>query len=91
MCGKGSEDGETREEIEETDTRNERRMFRVHRFKRARRVQWFRLLIRGVEGTYPTLREVEFFENPKAEITFPTLALVVSTTGERKAPGEGGG
>jgi len=64
-------------------------MYRIHRLDQSRRVRRLRLAIAAAEGDAPTLREVEFFERPPAEIPFPPWAVVVSTTGSTKVPGEG--
>jgi len=55
-------------------------MYRIHRLDQSRRVRWLRLAIATAVGDAPTLREVEFFERPPAEIPFPPWAVVVSTT-----------
>ena len=84
-----SQDGKNWEDLTETATSKERRMYRIHRLDQSRRVRWLRLAIAAAEGDAPTLREVEFFERPDAEIPFPPWAVVVSTTGSNKVPGEG--
>ncbi len=84
-----SQDGKNWEDLKETATRDERRMYRIHRLERSRRVRWLRLAIATADGDAPTLREVEFFERPHAEIPFPPWAVVVSTTGSKEVPGEG--
>jgi F5/8 type C domain/Glutamine amidotransferase class-I len=86
----GSQDGIHWEDWEETRTAEERRMFRIHRLKEARRVRWLRLLITRAEGSAPALREVEVYANPTEKIDFPEWAVAVSTTGQRQVPGEGG-
>jgi hypothetical protein len=84
-----SPDGTTWEDLKETATSDERRMYRIHRLDQSRRVRWLRLAVATAEGDAPTLREVEFFANPRAEIPFPAWAVVVSTTGSNTVPGEG--
>jgi len=84
-----SQDGKKWEDLKETATRDERRMYRIHRLDQSRRVRWLRLAIATADGDAPTLREVEFFERPHADIPFPPWAVVVSTTGSNKVPGEG--
>jgi uncharacterized repeat protein (TIGR03806 family) len=84
-----SKDGKNWEDLKETATSDERRMYRIHRLGRSRRVRCLRLAIAAAEGDAPALREVEFFEDPRAEISFPPWAIVVSTTGSNKVPGEG--
>jgi hypothetical protein len=85
-----SADGDTWEDLTETAVKDERRMFRLHRLAKAREVRALRLVIRAAgEGEFPTLREVEFFADPKAEVSFEPWAVVVTTTGEKKVPGMG--
>ena len=84
-----SQDGIEWENLPETAVNGERRSFRIHRLGQSRRVRWLRLAIASALGAYPTLREVEFFAEPRAEIPFPSWAVVVSTTGLSSVPGEG--
>ena len=85
-----SGDGRTWEDLPETAVADERRTFRLHRLKEAREVRALRLLVREAgEGRFPTLREAEFFADPKADARFGPWAVVVSTTGEKKVPGAG--
>ena len=85
-----STDGRTWEDLTETAVEDERRTFRLHRLTKARQVRALRLLIREAgEGRFPTLREVEFFADPRADVRFAPWAVVVSTTGARKVPGHG--
>ena len=84
-----SQDGKNWEDLKETSTSNERRMYRIHRLDAVRNVRWLRLAIATAEGDAPALREVEFFDDRHAEIPFPPWAIVVSTTGSNKVPGEG--
>jgi hypothetical protein len=86
----GSVDGYNWDTWEETKVNDERRTFRVHRLKTVRVVRWVRLLITSAEGSAPALREVEFYRDRDARISFPSWAVVVSTTGKREVPGEGG-
>lgn len=82
-------DGTTWEDLPETAIKNERRLFRLHRLRTARQVRGLRLRIDAAEGEFPTLREVEFHADPKGRVPFEPWAVVVSTTGERRVPGEG--
>lgn len=85
-----SADGRAWEDLPETAVADERRAFRLHRLRKVREVSALRLLVREAgEGTFPTLREAEFFADPKADVRFPPWAVVVSTTGEKKVPGAG--
>ena len=83
-------DGLRWDDLEETATDDERRIFRFHRLSHSRKARWMRLAIATAEGEAPALREVEFYGDPHAEIAFPPWAVVVSTTGSSKVPGEGG-
>jgi hypothetical protein len=85
-----SADGRTWDDLTETAVNDERRTFRLHRLKKAREVLALRLAVREAgAGKFPTLREVEFFADPKAAVDFAPWAVVVSTTGEKKVPGHG--
>jgi hypothetical protein len=85
-----STDGQTWEDLSETAIKDERRTFRLHRLTKAREVRALRLAIRAAgEGQFPTLREVEFFADPKADVRFEPWAVVVTTTGEKKVPSHG--
>src|SRR5579864_3647280 len=85
----GSLDGKTWRELPETAVTDERRVFRIHRLKQVREVRFLRLQVSTANGDFPTLREVEFFADPRAVISFEPWAVVVSTTGESKVPGAG--
>ncbi len=82
-------DGRVWEDLKETAIDDERRLFRVHRLKHTQAVLGMRLAIAAAEGAAPTLREVEFYADPRAEIAFPPWAVIVSTTGSTEVPGEG--
>jgi uncharacterized repeat protein (TIGR03806 family) len=85
-----SQDGETWVDLRETSVSGERRLFRIHRLNQSHRIRWLRLEIAAAVGKSPVLREVEFYAEPGAEIGFPPWAVIVSTTGSKKVPGEGG-
>ncbi|MFO0889977.1 MAG: SO2930 family diheme c-type cytochrome [Isosphaeraceae bacterium] len=82
-------DGQAWEDLPETVTANERRMFRIHRLKNPVNARGLRLAIASADGEAPVLREVEFQADPRAEIAFPPWAVIVSTTGSAEVPGEG--
>jgi hypothetical protein len=65
-------------------------MVRIHRLKAARTVQFLRLRVFAAEGEFPTVREVEFFSDPKRVVDFPEWVVLLDTTGKRHLPGEGG-
>jgi len=72
-------DGREWTDLAETNVASERRAFRVHRLKEARRLQWLRLVIDRAMGEFPTLREIETFADPQAKIEFPDWIVAVST------------
>jgi hypothetical protein len=84
-----SGDGNTWRDLEETFTANERRLFRLHRLRHARRVQFLRMKMDAVTAEYPALREVEFFANPREAVSFPDWIIAVNTTHDRKLPNHG--
>jgi hypothetical protein len=83
-----SDDGRTWRDLGPTAISDERRAFRLHRLAEAVIARFVRLQIRQATGDYPTLREVEFFADPKAAVPFPAWAVSVSTTGDDNLPGE---
>jgi Glutamine amidotransferase class-I len=75
--------------LKETATTRERRLFRIHRLKEVRTVKYLRHQIAEADGTFPTLREVEFYAERDARIPFDDWAVVLSTTGDDKLPVSG--
>lgn len=85
-----SADGQTWSDLGETAVEDERRMFRIHRLIKTQSIRALRLQMQSsAEGTAPALREVAFAADPSADFSFPPWAVVLSTTGDRKVPGEG--
>jgi len=84
-----STDGKTWSDLVETQTANERRVFRLHRLRRAVEAKFLRIGILTATGDFPTLREVEFFSDPKERVEFPDWMVVVNTTHDAKLPGHG--
>jgi uncharacterized repeat protein (TIGR03806 family) len=82
-------DGTHWEDLKETAVADERRLFRVHRLNGKRRVRTLRLAISAAEGELPAVRELEFFPEQDAKISFPVWAVIVSTTGQTQVPGAG--
>jgi len=74
-----SDDGVAWRDIAQTFQARERRMFRVFRLSEQHSAAWLRLLIDGVEGSFPTLREVEVYEDPRQPLDFPDFVFAVST------------
>ncbi len=86
-----SSDGQHWQDIVETKTRQERRLFRLHRLERSYPARCLRLLIRESFGDSPTLREIEVYADPSIEVEFPEWIVAVSTTTENSTlPGESG-
>lgn len=65
------------------------RIFRVDRFDKPHWVQGLRLVVTGVVGQFPTLREAEFYPDPASAVPFPNWIAVVNSTHERTVPGHG--
>jgi hypothetical protein len=84
-----SPDGVRWRDWRETDQSDESRLFRVHRLPRAQMVRAVRMKIDAVTGQRPTLRAVEFFEDPRAVVPFPDWFVVINTTHEQALPGHG--
>lgn len=80
-----SQNGRTWEDWSETEVRNERRLFRVHRLPQAREVQYLRLMIHQSIDAAPAVREVEFYAEPDAPIGFPDWVVIVDSN-ERTVP-----
>lgn len=73
--------------LETTRITDERRIARIHRLPAPRRVTGLRIVIDAVRGEFPTLREVEWFSDPRATIEYPPTAIIVSTLDQPKLPG----
>lgn len=78
-------DGRTWQDLPETATRDERRLFRIHRLQEARTVRYLRLSITAAEGKFPTLREVEIYPATDAKIPFDLWFITVQTDEENWA------
>jgi hypothetical protein len=77
---RGSLDGRSWHDLEGTQVEHEQRLYRLHRLMTGQTVRFVRLQISSVEGNFPTLREVEFYSNPRARILFPDWIIAVNTT-----------
>jgi hypothetical protein len=82
-----SDDGRTWRDLSAAAT-DDKRLYRLNRLPEAVTTRFLRLLIAAATGEAPTLREVEFFADPKAAVTFGPWVVAVSTTGDDKLPGE---
>ena len=85
----GSLDGGTWHDLPGTSVEQERRLYRIHRLTGRQKVRFVRIRIATVEGSYPTLREVEFYDNPREHIPFPDWIIAVNTTHDPRLPGHG--
>lgn len=82
-------DGKKWSDLAGTRTANERRVFRLHRLTRTIEAKFLRIGVQTANGDFPTLREVEFFSDPRETIAFPDWIVVVNTTHDSKLPGHG--
>jgi hypothetical protein len=76
--------GQSWSDLEETATTAERRMYRLHRLKSPRRLQYLRLKIDQVHGEFPALREVEIYDDPHVKVAFPDWIAAVATIDRRE-------
>jgi hypothetical protein len=72
-------DGRKWDDLDETAVTSERRMYRIHRLKTPRRVQYLRMKIDSAYGEYPALRHVEIFADVAARVDFPDWFVAVAT------------
>jgi hypothetical protein len=83
-----SEDGQSWQDLKETETPCERRLFRLHRLAGLCRAAYLRIMVNESLGEAPALREVEFYDQDAGGIQFPDWIVAVSTTTEnRTLPG----
>ena len=82
-----SEDARVWHDLEDTETHRERRLFRIHRLSSARDVRGLRILVSESAGDAPTLREVEFYDGPRAAIEVGAWIVSVSTRESAALPG----
>lgn len=84
-----SQDGQSWQDIKETELRAEKRLFRLHRLVKPVRAKYLQIIIHRAFGDAPTLREVEVYAEASAKVLFPDWIVAVSTTTENSAlPGE---
>lgn len=84
-----SDDGVIWRSLKDTETLAERRLYRIHRLAEQVKARFLRLQILEAEGEAATLREVEFYAEPKAAIAFPDWVIAVVTLEESALPGVG--
>jgi hypothetical protein len=73
-------DGRSWSDLNGTRIEHERRLYHLHRLIMGQTVRFVRLQISAVEGSFPTLREVEFYSDPHARILFPDWIIAVNST-----------
>jgi hypothetical protein len=81
-----SNNGSTWYDLNETQVTNEKRTFRIQRFTNAVTAKYFRIVISNCIGEYPTIREVEFYSDTNADISFDDWIIAVDITNEPGAP-----
>jgi hypothetical protein len=81
-----SNDGSTWIDLEETIVTDEKRMFRIHRFNTAIEMEHLRLEIFNCIGSYPTIREIEFYSDTNSVIPFDDWLVAVDITSEPGPP-----
>jgi hypothetical protein len=81
-----SNDGSTWYDLAETVETSEGRLFRIHRFNTAIVAEHFRLVISGCVGSYPTIREIELYNDVDADIAFDDWLVAVDITNEAGPP-----
>jgi hypothetical protein len=84
-----SNDGRVWRDLEGTRVENERRLWRIFRLTPGIVARFARLKIDATQGDFPALREVEFFESPRAVIPFPAWIVAVNSTHDSTLPGHG--
>jgi len=82
-------DGLSWHDLQGTRIGKERRIFRLHRLAVPEQVRFLRLQIARSDGNFPTVREVEFYNDPAASISFPDWIIAVNTTHEPRLPNHG--
>ena len=80
-----SADGVLWESIPGAEIKGETRMYRILRFTEPIVTQRLRLKISRIHGDHATIREVEFFSEPSADIQFPPWIAAVSTVDRRES------
>jgi hypothetical protein len=84
-----SEDGRRWFDLPETAVTNEQRLFRIHRLTKPVKTRFLRLNIAAGAGQAPTLREVEFYSNPREHVSFPDWTVAVNVTHDPTLPNHG--
>jgi len=80
-----SQDGQSWQDLKETETRCERRLFRLHRLVNPCRARCLRIVVHESLGDAPTLREVKVYTGGPPSSGFPDWIVAVSTTTENRA------
>ncbi|MGD9110506.1 MAG: discoidin domain-containing protein, partial [Phycisphaerales bacterium] len=82
-----SNNGTTWYDLTETIVVGEKRLFRIQRLDTAVTVEHLRIQISGCVGTYPTIREVELYDETDANIPFDDWLIAVNITEYPELPG----
>jgi hypothetical protein len=82
-------DDVTWRDLPTTRTERETRLFRIHRLPRSQKARALRLHILTAKGGFPAIREVEFYNSPRAKISFPEWIIAVNTTHDPGLPNHG--
>lgn len=81
-----SDDGTTWYDIDETIITGDKRIFRILRLDTAIIANHLRLVVYGCVGDYPTIREIELYDNTDANIAFEDWLVAVDITNEPGPP-----
>jgi GMP synthase-like glutamine amidotransferase len=74
-----SQDGQCWRDLRGAAKKQENRLYRIHRLKRAVESRFVRLVISEALGDGPTIREVEFYAEPTSKIEFEDWIVSVSS------------
>ncbi len=84
---KHSSDGANWQTLNETSVVGNTRMYRINRLDESVTARFFRLEITSATGSYPVLREVEFYPETDSAIEFPDWLVAVDITESSAMPG----
>jgi hypothetical protein len=85
-------DGRAWTDLNETAVDSERRLYRLHRLRTPRRLQYLRLRISAALGEFPVLRHNDVYDKVDARVDFPDWIVAVGTIDRpewEKKKGEG--
>lgn len=84
-----SDDGKRWTDLPGTAVTNEQRLYRIHRLPKTVMARFLRLDIAATEGSFPALREMEVYADPRAIVPFPDWIVAVNVTHDPALPGHG--